>query len=834
MQFLELNWFEYGLRVVMGWICSWLYPLIARAFELFVYLSKVNLLEHDDIKPIYVRITVVLTIIMTFYVTFEFVKHIVQPDGVSDKEKGVGKLVYKLIAVVVLIAFVPKIFGLANTAQQIIVERNIIGKIILGSKMAGDYDISEQFGNTFASSMLSNFYGFNEAVGESAKCDDANCHALVAANFRLFESTGNLIYMTTGLKDSTETTIETDNGPQTVETANIRFDGIFAVLIGGFILYIIAMYCIDVGVRWAQLIFLQIIAPIPIIGYLTPSKDGIFQKWCKQCLTTYLDLFIRIALIYFILLLTGIIMHGNILDSLFSGLFFHSSYMKVLVEIILILGLLLFAQKAPKMLGELFPKKSAASGNFGLGWKERGIPQVGRVIGGVVGGAAGVLAGGVTGAVQGWRRSKAMGANGEAKGFGSGLWGATKGIVRGTVGGATRGIYNGAKKGNIFKNTAAGIRNQAKANQRFGNREEHGYTLGHQIGDKARGAFGLSSRTQNLEKDKAPLDRKIKEHEAEEQHRKKIGDKSFANAVEKGKGRGDTRVNDAVKKYNTLDQKERALTDPNSATKQEYQAGRVKHDKVSREEYNRHVTERNSKINSIDINQIKNGITLESLGIDRSQFKSENSYNEAVERAKTQRAEEIKLRQISQIDDDFNKNVQQYVYGTQEEANAAHAAELNEVRAQKKKAKDEVSYAYEDWALKVDANGIANDQELADYVHAREEENRLYNLDAAADNQIDRESQIQSMMLEIARKQLEEAEKAAAANEHREEREITEAEIRQEAADNVSRAQAEDDWLKQVSSASKTESLDRLREIAREQENIKYETEGSGINEGKK
>ena len=77
-------------------------------------------------------------------------------------------------------------------------------------------------------------------------------------------------------------------------------NGIFAVIVGGVIAYLLVLYCIDVGTRAVQLAFLQIIAPIPIIGYIAPKKDGIFQKWTKQCITTYLDLFIRTAIIYFI------------------------------------------------------------------------------------------------------------------------------------------------------------------------------------------------------------------------------------------------------------------------------------------------------------------------------------------------------------------------------------------------------------------------------------------------------------------------------------------------------------------------------------------------------
>ena len=107
MLFSKLNMIVSGIRVLMAMLCSLVYPLIGWLFNLFMNITKVSLLGDDQIKPIYQRLTMILTIVMIFYVTFEFVKYIVQPDGIADKEKGVGKIAYKMVMVVVLIAFVP-------------------------------------------------------------------------------------------------------------------------------------------------------------------------------------------------------------------------------------------------------------------------------------------------------------------------------------------------------------------------------------------------------------------------------------------------------------------------------------------------------------------------------------------------------------------------------------------------------------------------------------------------------------------------------------------------------------------------------------------------------
>lgn len=391
MQFLDLGFIEHGLRILMAWLCSLIYPLITWLYDLFIYVSKVNILSNDMIKPIYQRVTLILTIIMVFYVTFEFVKYVVQPDGITDKEKGAGKIIYKMIAVVVLIAFVPSIFTGAYKLQNAIVEKNIIGKVILGTKGSVD----ENFGGVFSASILTMFYSVNEEYANE-ECDDIPCGALVGMNITSLRENRTLPYITMGLGDATDKKkTEYMGQEQKVTEAYINFDGLFAVVVGGFIVYILVLYCIDLGVRWAQLIYLQVIAPIPIIGFLAPKKDGIFQKWCKQCLTTFLDLFLRIAIMNFIILICGILLDPKHEPHLFANLAGIGGWLRDLVRIVLVLGLLLFAQKAPKLLGELFPKMGAASGNFGLKAGERVAPLAARAIGASAGGLNRLVKGGI-------------------------------------------------------------------------------------------------------------------------------------------------------------------------------------------------------------------------------------------------------------------------------------------------------------------------------------------------------------------------------------------------------------------------------------------------------
>lgn len=401
MQFLDLNWFIGGIRIMMTWLCEFMYRLIAWFFNLFMNVAKVDILSSDQIQPIYQRVTMILTIVMIFYVTFEFVKFVVQPDGITDKEKGVSHIIYKMILVVVLIAFVPSIFTWAYKLQTAIIDKGIIGKVIIGDSKA----TPDQFGYTFSANLLSLFYGVDEKFANE-KCEGITCQTLVQMNLGMLAQTGQLEYLNIGINESKKVESSIQGEKIEVPLINFEFNGLLPVIVGGFVIYILALYCVDLGVRWAQLIFLQIIAPIPIIGYLSPKKDGIFQKWCKQCLTTYLDIFIRVAIMYFILLICSVLMSARSNGNMFANV--DSDY-ETFVYIVLILGVLLFASKAPKLLKELFPSTNAASGNFGLKAGERVAPLAARALGGALG-ATRAVGGAIARAHNRHARNKANGA----------------------------------------------------------------------------------------------------------------------------------------------------------------------------------------------------------------------------------------------------------------------------------------------------------------------------------------------------------------------------------------------------------------------------------------
>lgn len=349
------------VRFLESLLCQLFYPLIAQLYEVF---RKMGLLFYnDDFSAIYRKISLVLGIYMVFRISFWLIELLVNPDKINDKEKNPSKIITRTILVVIMLAITPSIFKYAFRIQYEIVDKAVIEKVIvLDGTNTGD-----NVGRYLAANLFDNFYYIN---GETEKEINDNIKKCMNGDKEYNKSYTNILLTSGDLYMSSECLNSTykGNNPDTgikEKTYVLHFDGFYASLVGGIVVWLLLMYCISVGTRYVQLIFLQVIAPIPIMCYVSPSKDNMFDKWVKQCVVTYLDLFIRVAIISFTMMLCQVVFSSDMLNiPNFSGSW--------IIKIFLVLGLLTFAKKAPDLIQELLPKSvTKASGDFGLSWKKR-------------------------------------------------------------------------------------------------------------------------------------------------------------------------------------------------------------------------------------------------------------------------------------------------------------------------------------------------------------------------------------------------------------------------------------------------------------------------------
>lgn len=376
---------EYGFRTLMFILCDGVYRLIYLTFYIFEKLGSARIIE--DTQGIVNRISLIIGLFMVFRVTFAFVQYIVDPDAMLDKKKGAANIIKKIIISIVLLGSTSTLFNLAFKAQDLIIDNQIIGKIIFNSSSSNGYDSdslystpenSSTFGGRLSAEVFSAFYRLNPEASpkdsnqEDCKTwltnDDGNS-GYSKLKEKIAQNKGALY----GYKNSPAAICLNEQDSSDEYIVDFDAGGILALAFGIAVLYTIFIFTIQVGVRVIQLAYLQIIAPIPIIMYITPKGDEQLKKWGQQCSTTFLDFFMRCTIIYFAILVIQNIWETGFIGKLLSaGTESSNGWETMYVGVIMIIAVLTFAKKVPNLIKEIFPSLGGAAGfDYGLSFKKQ-------------------------------------------------------------------------------------------------------------------------------------------------------------------------------------------------------------------------------------------------------------------------------------------------------------------------------------------------------------------------------------------------------------------------------------------------------------------------------
>lgn len=376
---------EHGFRTLMFILCDGVYRLIYLTFYIFEKLGSARIIE--DTQGIVNRISLIIGLFMVFRVTFAFVQYIVDPDAMLDKKKGAANIIKKIIISIVLLGSTSTLFNLAFKAQDLIIDNQIIGKIIFNSSSSNGYDSdslystpenSSTFGGRLSAEVFSAFYRLNPEASpkdrnqEDCKTwltnDDGNS-GYSKLKEKIAQNKGALY----GYKNSTAAICLNEQDSSDEYIVDFDAGGFLALAFGIAVLYTIFIFTIQVGVRVIQLAYLQIIAPIPIIMYITPKGDEQLKKWGQQCSTTFLDFFMRCTIIYFAILVIQNIWETGFIGKLLSaGTESSNGWETMYVGVIMIIAVLTFAKKVPNLIKEIFPSLGGAAGfDYGLSFKKQ-------------------------------------------------------------------------------------------------------------------------------------------------------------------------------------------------------------------------------------------------------------------------------------------------------------------------------------------------------------------------------------------------------------------------------------------------------------------------------
>lgn len=390
----EKTWLNTQLRGLFASLNYCIYSIIEWIIQGIFDLASLPS-NFTLINEMRTRIYVILGVFMMFKVTISLLNYMMNPDAMADKEKGAGKLVVRTFTACAFLIILPFGFEKLRQAQEVFIP--VLPKIILG-QTKDNSDTVKDNSQAMAVAALSAFY---------RPCDA--CETEVDVIYSISDM--NATYADAA---SREITKEVD-GQEETETLNAydyEFNYVFALIIGIIMIIILFGITVSVAIRVFKLFLLEMLAPIPIISYIDPksSKNGAFAAWTKQVLITFIDIFIKLGLIYLVLyLMSKLVSNGT--DALFDfGGLKKSEPRYLYLQVFLIIGLLLFAKDAPKFVKDALGIKD--SGNHGF-------------VEGALGGLAGAATGAVSGAISGHGISGAV--TGAAAGLSAGYEGGIAG-----------------------------------------------------------------------------------------------------------------------------------------------------------------------------------------------------------------------------------------------------------------------------------------------------------------------------------------------------------------------------------------------------------------------
>ncbi len=153
-----------------------------------------------------------------------------------------------------------------------------------------------------------------------------------------------------------------------VINGEISYTFILSTICGLITLYLLCTFCIDLAIRAAKLAYFQLIAPIPILFRLIPKGVSVFNQWLKKVGETFVEVFIRILVIYFAVFIISTLPDAFTiwLNNLTEGSAAVS--IRLFVNVVVIIGLLIFAKQAPKFFCESL---GISSGNIHLGIRDK-------------------------------------------------------------------------------------------------------------------------------------------------------------------------------------------------------------------------------------------------------------------------------------------------------------------------------------------------------------------------------------------------------------------------------------------------------------------------------
>ena len=478
---------------------SWIYSLISSAYKIFMAIASARILSSDAYTAVANKVYVIIGVGMLFVLAYAIMKAIIDPDQMSKGDMAGGKILKSILVAVIGLIVTPLLFDLAYMAQGKMLEEDILGKIFFrtgestvdsltgGDPVNYDQELQNTGGAVAAVSVWRAFFypvdgedpdkiiadpeiarlnATTSAVGCAALAIGTLIAAYFSAGAALVVGGGAVAGCVTAYQEGvaadiieeaakdgevslSEAYVMVASGESfaifqafldPVDEGQIRYTWFISTVCGAFVAYAFVSFAIDMGLRAAKLAYYQIIAPVPLILGVLPKNGDTVGKFAKGVLSTFMEVFVRISVVYIVVY---IIAHLNELFSTVGALWDSdnlTSMESLIAMALLIIGLVLFAKEAPKIISETFGLKGD-SGLKGLNIMDK--LRRGEVFtAGTVAGSA--LKSGVQNATRSWTKKNPDGSD---RKFHQKLLGASGSLIGGAVTGGVRSGVGRARTG---------------------------------------------------------------------------------------------------------------------------------------------------------------------------------------------------------------------------------------------------------------------------------------------------------------------------------------------------------------------------------------------------
>lgn len=388
-----------NVRTILLTIDQVAYSSIDNAYNMITKFARAEFFTNEAVVSIMRSTYIIIGLLALFKIALLLINAMISPDKLFEKGAGLGGIVKNICIMFVLLIAVPVLFNESMKIQQVIVDNDYVNRLF-GINAGSNSNIGDMFKTSAISALINpdsdiatlttttdasgnkirqyvlrtkDKVGAEKATAAGEKCSSSNssthCEDAINDYNKAVLSNDQTArnHMFSTLINHVGDYIKTDGGQIYV----YNYSMLITFIVGIGITYLLILFSFDLAERAIKLAILEVVSPLFIVTYIDPksAKSGPFSSWLKEVGGTYVGLYIRLAALTLIIVLTNLwnSRKGDI-DLGFWG------------EIVFILSLLIFAKQFPKWLAGLVGIKDFDGGLGGLGKKIGSAALVGGML----------------------------------------------------------------------------------------------------------------------------------------------------------------------------------------------------------------------------------------------------------------------------------------------------------------------------------------------------------------------------------------------------------------------------------------------------------------------